>query len=94
MRMPMKPSVFSLVICGAILWPTHLLAQTQAGNAADANTGMPSAQRMPRADDIVTAQFGPPPPAAPIVNPPDPLNAGTLAESVRTTALAQYPGRP
>jgi hypothetical protein len=28
---------------------------------------------------------------APVVNPPDPHNAGTLAESARTTALATYP---
>jgi len=28
---------------------------------------------------------------APVVNPPDPQNAGTLAENARTTALATYP---
>jgi hypothetical protein len=27
----------------------------------------------------------------PVVNPPDPQNAGTLAENKRTTALATYP---
>lgn len=96
--MHLPSSAFCLLICGAVLWPSHLLAQQPAGNEAaepaGANRQMPAAQMVARADPLFSAHFGAPPPAVPVINPPDPLNPGTLAETARNTALARYPGQP
>jgi hypothetical protein len=40
-----------------------------------------------------SAQFGAAPPPV-VVNPPDPLNAGTLAETAEKTALAHHDTYP
>jgi hypothetical protein len=85
----------TLLICGAMLCGPAAFAQ-QAGTAASPNVGAPNAGATPyagpetpvetRARADVASAMG-----APVVNPPDPQNAGTLAESARTTALANYP---
>jgi hypothetical protein len=78
-----------LLACGVILWASPALAQGAAGSGATANpnTGAAEMARQAHADvAAASANTG-----VPVVNPPDPQNAGTLAESMRTTALATYP---
>jgi hypothetical protein len=90
MHMSAKLSASCLVICGALLGASSALAQGSAGISArpgaDANTDF-SQPQTPGAENTATAI----PQAAPVVNPPDPVNPGTLAESARTTAIASYP---
>lgn len=80
----------ALVIGAALLCGPAAFAQ-EAGGApapvAGANT-MQQFEAKARAD---VAAASADPAGGPVVNPPDPQNAGTLAENVRTTALATYP---
>jgi hypothetical protein len=79
----------SLLICGVILCVSPALAQGAASSGATANpnAGAAEMERQAHADvAAASANTG-----APVVNPPDPQNAGTLAENKRTTALATYP---
>ena len=71
-----------LLICGATLCAPAALAQ-QAGGPVSPAPGMGA---QVRADAAAASVAG-----TPVVNPPDPQNAGTLAENKRTTALATYP---
>lgn len=91
MRHGVKLVASGVVIAAALLLASPVLGQgypaTPGRPQAGASPPMPQIQVMPRTD-TATASFGVPPPVTPIVNPPDPLNAGTLAESARTTALA------
>jgi len=86
----MRKLVTILLICGAMPCAPAAFAQ-QAGTAAGPNAGAtpyagPETPVETRARADVASAMG-----APVVNPPDPQNAGTLAESARTTALANYP---
>ena len=92
----MRKLVTTLLICGAMPCAPAAFAQ-QAGTAASPNAGAPNAGASPygpetpmetraRADVVAASATG-----TPVVNPPDPQNAGTLAENARTTALANYP---
>ena len=84
-----------LVICSAMLCAPVAYAQAAGGPAAPA----PATSRVPTSATPTTpTETGADVSAAsantagvPVVNPPDPQNAGTLAESARTTALATYP---
>jgi hypothetical protein len=56
---------------------------------ADANANGRAVQTMAGTSrDAAPAQFGPVLAMAPVVNPPDPINPGTLAETAQSTALA------
>jgi hypothetical protein len=85
-----------LVICGAMLCVPAAVAQ-EAGPAARApamgaypTSATPSTATEAGANtDVAAASANTA--GAPVVNPPDPQNAGTLAENARTTALATYP---
>jgi len=86
-----------LLVCGCVLCAPPALAQQAGGAAAGpreganpyAATAATPMETRPRADVAAAspAETGTPP----VVNPPDPQNAGTLAENARTTALATYP---
>ena len=81
-----KLVIFSgLLICGVTLCAPAAFAQ-QAGASPYAASPAPAMETRARADVAAASATG-----VPIVNPPDPHNAGTLAESARTTALATYP---
>jgi hypothetical protein len=72
---------------GAILCAPAAFAQ-EAGAGASPYAARPATpmEAQARADVAAASTTG-----APVVNPPDPQNAGTLAENARTTALATYP---
>ena len=84
-----------LVICGAMACAPAAFAQAAGG----AVTPTPATGRYPGSAtpapptetgaDVAAASANTA--GAPVVNPPDPQNAGTLAENARTTALATYP---
>lgn len=79
----------ALLICGVLLCAPPALAQPGANSGAPANPNagaMEMERQAPANVATVSANTG-----VPVVNPPDPQNAGTLAESMRTTALAGYP---
>jgi hypothetical protein len=77
----------SLLTCGVILCASPALAQVGANLGATANPNAAEMERQARSDvAAASANTG-----VPVVNPPDPQNAGTLAENKRTTALATYP---
>jgi hypothetical protein len=94
-EVPMRQvlTVPALLICGAILCAPPAFAQGVANPGANpgasANSAASPAQMENRANaDVAAASAST---GAPVVNLPDPHNAGTLAESARTTALAGYP---
>ncbi len=76
-------TVLAVLICGVILCAPATFAQEAASPVATA----PGVGGQARADAAASASMA----SVPVVNPPDPHNAGTLAENVRTTALATYP---
>jgi len=76
-----------LLIFGLVLCASPVFAQG-ADSSAIANPAAAPTQMETRANADVAAASSI---GAPVVNPPDPHNAGTLAESARTTALASYP---
>jgi hypothetical protein len=85
MRYSMKFS--GLLMCGVILCASPALAQAGANLGATANPTSADMERQAHADvTAASANTG-----VPVVNPPDPKNAGTLAENKQTTALASYP---
>ncbi len=76
-----------LAICGVLLCASPVLAQVGASSGAAANSNAAEMERQAHADvAAASANKG-----VPVVNPPDPQNAGTLAENKQTTALATYP---
>jgi hypothetical protein len=83
MRKALK--VPSLLICGAMLGAPAAFAQGAGAGPYAAGPATPMETRT-RTDVATTSAIG-----MPVVNPPDPQNAGTLAENARTTALATYP---
>lgn len=78
-----------LAICAALLSVPAALAQEAGGAVAPAATNPGSAPPMEVGASTNAASANTA--GGPVVNPPDPQNAGTLAESARTTALATYP---
>ena len=77
-----------LAICGVLLCAASAFAQDPGGPATPAPAAGTASSASPNADvAAASANTG----GAPVVNPPDPQNAGTLAENMRTTALATYP---
>ena len=78
-----------LLICGLILCTSPALAQAGANSGATANPNASATEMERQAQaDVAAASANT---GVPVVNPPDPQNAGTLAENMRTTALASYP---
>ena len=76
-------TVPALLICGVVLCAPAASAQEAASPVAPA----PGMGAEARAEAPASAGMA----GAPVVNPPDPHNAGTLAENARTTAIANYP---
>jgi hypothetical protein len=79
-----------LAICAVLLSVPAAFAQEAGGAVAPApatGTNPGSATPMEAGANAASANTA----GAPVVNRPDPQNAGTLAESARTTALATYP---
>jgi hypothetical protein len=76
-----------LLACGVILCASPALAQGAGSSTANPGASAAEMARQAHADvAAASANTG-----VPVVNPPDPQNAGTLAENMRTTALATYP---
>lgn len=92
MRMSVKLSASSLV---GLLLMSPVMAQqpNPVSPRPAAGTVRPEVQKMAGVDSGAIS-FNLPPAAPPVVNPPDPLNPGTLAETARNTALISYPGSP
>ena len=85
-----------LLICGAALCVPAVAQETGGpaarAPAASANAPSPaSATQMETRANADVAAASANAAGGPVVNPPDPQNAGTLAESARTTAIAGYP---
>ena len=84
-----------LVIGAVLLCASPALAQAGASSGASSGvssgaTANPNAAEMERQAhaDVAAASANT---GVPVVNAPDPQNAGTLAENKQTTALATYP---
>jgi hypothetical protein len=82
--MSKRVTLSGLMILGGILCALPAFAQGAGSPAAP--TPALGAQAPDNAAPTMAAGT-----SAPVVNPPDPQNAGTLAENLRTTALATYP---
>lgn len=90
-----------LLICGAALCTPAAFAQEAGGpagpapgasaNGTSAIPAKPPATPMEAGANADVAAASANTAGGPVVNLPDPQNAGTLAESARTTALATYP---
>ena len=82
--MPKSVKLSALVICSVLSCAPAAFAQEGPVAPAPAMGANPGSAAP--ADAAAASANG-----TPVVNPPDPHNAGTLAENARTTALATYP---